>query len=147
MAGSTMENSYDRGLYMKVFPDDLFYSREHLWVRVEGDLATVGITDYAQERLGEVHAIELPDPEDEVERDEPFGTIEAVKGVVELISPVTGDVVHVNEDLSDDIGIINSDAHDTGWMIVVAMKDPEELDDLLDARGYQDFIAEEGEAG
>jgi glycine cleavage system H protein len=130
---------------MKVFPDDLYYSREHLWVRVDNDSATIGITDYAQERLGEIHAIELPDVEDELERDEPFGTIEAVKGLVELISPVSGEVVHVNEDLADDIGIINSDAHDTGWMIVVAMKDLDELDDLLDARGYQDFLLEEGE--
>ncbi|HOK05734.1 MAG TPA: glycine cleavage system protein GcvH [Syntrophales bacterium] len=131
---------------MKVFPDDLLYSREHVWVRVEGDLATIGITDYAQERLGEILSIELPEVETEVERDEAFGVIESAKASIELISPVTGEVISVNEDLTDDIGIINSDPHDTGWMIVVEMKDQNELDDLLDARGYQEFIVNEMEA-
>lgn len=128
---------------MKVFPDDLLYSREHVWVRVDGELATIGITDYAQEQMGEIHAIELPNVDSSVERDEPFGSIESVKGVIELISPVSGDVIHANEDLVDDIGIINSDPHDTGWMIVVTMSDLEELDDLLDSRGYHDFVAQE----
>jgi len=129
---------------MKVFPDDLLYSREHVWVRVDGDLATIGITDYAQENLGEVVSIELPEVDSDVERDEPFGTIEsAAKGVVELISPVNGEVISANEDISDDIGIINSDPHDTGWLIVVEMSDIDELDDLLDAREYHDFIDQE----
>jgi glycine cleavage system H protein len=132
---------------MKVFPDDLFYSREHIWVRVDGDLATIGITDYAQENLGEVVSVELPEADSEVERDEPFGTIESsAKGIVELISPVSGDVIHVNEDISDDTGIINSDPHDTGWLIIVEMNDIEELDDLLDVKGYHDFIVREAEA-
>jgi len=130
---------------MKVFPDDLLYSREHVWVRVEGDLATIGITDYAQEKLGEVLAVELPEVDAEVERDEPFGAVESSKGTVELISPLTGNVLNVNEDLIDDIGIVNSDPHDTGWMIVVEMNDLDELDDLLDARGYHDFILQETE--
>lgn len=132
---------------MKVFPDDLLYSREHIWVRVDGDLATIGITDYAQENLGEVVSVELPEADSEVERDEPFGTIESsAKGIVELISPVSGDVIHVNEDISDDTGIINSDPHDTGWLIIVEMNDIEELDDLLDVKGYHDFIVMEAEA-
>jgi len=131
---------------MKVFPDDLLYSREHIWVRVDGDLATIGITDYAQENLGEVTSIELPEADSDVERDEPFGSIEsAAKGVVELISPVSGEVVNVNEDITDDVGIINSDPHDTGWLIVVEMNDEDELDDLLDAKGYHDFIVQEVE--
>ncbi|MDD5167444.1 MAG: glycine cleavage system protein GcvH [Syntrophales bacterium] len=130
---------------MKVFPDDLLYSREHVWVRVDGDLATMGLTDYAQEKLGEILSIELPEMDSEVERDEPFGAIESAKASIELISPVTGDVISVNEDLTDDIGIINSDPHDTGWMIVVEMKDLDELDDLLDSRGYHDFIVQEVE--
>jgi glycine cleavage system H protein len=128
---------------MKVFPDDLMYSREHVWVRVDGDLATIGITDYAQEKLGEVLSVELPEYETEVERDEPFGAIESAKASIELICPVTGEVVSVNEDLTDDIGIVNSDPYDTGWMIVVEMKDLDELDDLLDSRGYHDFIIRE----
>lgn len=131
---------------MKVFPDDLLYNREHAWVRVEGELATIGITDYAQEKLGEIFSIELPEVDSYVERDEPFGSVECSKGVVELISPVSGDVVSINEDVLDDIGIINSDPHDTGWLIVVEMKDPEELDDLLDAREYHDYVLRELEA-
>ena len=133
---------------MKVFPDDLLYSREHIWVRVDGDLATIGITDYAQENLGEVVSIELPEADSEVEQDEPFGTVESSsKGVVELVSPVSGEVISVNEDIGDDIGIINSDPHDTGWLIIVEMSDPEELAELLDAKGYNDFVAREMEAG
>ena len=132
---------------MKVFPDDLLYSREHIWVRVDGDLATIGLTDYAQEILGEVVSVELPEADSEVERDEPFGTIESsAKGIVELVSPVSGDVIHVNEDISDDTGIINSEPHDTGWLIIVEMNDIEELDDLLDVKGYHDFIVREAEA-
>ena len=130
---------------MKVFPDDLLYSREHVWVRVDGDLATVGITDYAQEKLGEILSIELPETETEVERDEPFGTIESAKAAIELFAPLSGEVISVNEDLTDDIGILNSDPHDTGWMIVIEMSDLDELDDLLDARGYHDFIIQEVE--
>jgi glycine cleavage system H protein len=130
---------------MKVFPDDLLYNREHAWVRVEGELATIGLTDYAQENLGEILAIELPEVDAYVERDEPFGTIESSKGVFELLSPVSGEVISVNEDILDDIGIINSDPHDTGWMIVVGMKDLEELDDLLDSREYHDFVLKEAE--
>jgi glycine cleavage system H protein len=131
---------------MKVFPDDLFYNREHAWVRVEGELATIGITDYAQEKLGEILAIELPEVDSYVERDEPFGTIESAKGVFELISPVSGEIVSVNEDILDDIGIVNSDPHDTGWMITLEMSDSEELDDLLDSREYHDFVLKEAES-
>ena len=131
---------------MKVFPDDLLYSREHVWVRVDGDLATIGITNYAQENLGEVVSIELPEADSEVEQDEPFGTVESsAKGVVELVSPVSGEVISVNEDIADDIGIINSDPHDTGWLIIVEMSDVEELAELLDAKGYNDFVARETE--
>ncbi|MCL2670276.1 MAG: glycine cleavage system protein GcvH [Syntrophaceae bacterium] len=130
---------------MKVFPDDLLYSREHLWARVEGNQVTIGITDYAQERIGEILSLDLPECDAYVERDEPFGSIESTKAVVELIAPVGGTVISVNDDLVDDIGVINSDPHDTGWLIVVELEDPEELDDLLDPQGYQDFIIQEGE--
>jgi glycine cleavage system H protein len=130
---------------MKLFPDDLLYSREHVWVRVDGDLATIGITDHAQEELGEILMLDLPEVDSYVEKDEPFGSIESAKAVVELISPVSGVIINVNEDITDDIGIINSDPHDTGWMIIVEMDDLEELDDLLDTRGYQDFVIREAE--
>jgi glycine cleavage system H protein len=130
---------------MKVFPEDLFYSREHVWVRVDGDTATLGITDYAQETLGEILSVEFPEIDTYVERDETFGSIESTKTVIDLISPVSGTVVSINEDISDDIGIINSDPHDTGWLVVIEMNDLEQLDDLLDASGYQDFIMQEEE--
>lgn len=130
---------------MKAIPDDLMYSREHIWVRVDGELATIGITDHAQEKLGEILSLELPEPDSYVERDEPFGSIESAKAVIELISPVSGVVISVNEDITDDIGIINSDPHDTGWMIVVEMDDASELDELLDTRSYQDFVVQEAE--
>ncbi|MBU0575008.1 MAG: glycine cleavage system protein GcvH [Proteobacteria bacterium] len=130
---------------MKLFPDDLLYSREHVWVRVDGDLATIGVTDHAQEKLGEILLLDLPEVDSYAEKDEPFGSIESAKAVVELISPVSGVIISVNEDITDDIGIINSDPHDTGWMIIVEMDDLEELDDLLDTRGYQDFVIREAE--
>jgi len=126
------------------FPDDLLYSREHTWVRVDGNMATIGITDYAQEELGEIYSVELPHIDTCVEQDEPFGTVESSKTIAELISPVSGDVVSVNEDLFDDVGILNSDSYNTGWLIVVTITDPSELDNLLDSMEYGDYIEEGG---
>ena len=128
---------------MKVFPEDLLYSREHIWVRVDGDMATLGITDYAQECLGEILSIEFPEIDTYVERDEAFGSIESTKAVVDLIASVSGTIVSVNEDINDDIGIINSEPHDTGWLVVIEMDDMEQLDDLLDASGYHDFVMQQ----
>ncbi len=130
---------------MAGFTDDLLFSREHTWVRTDGNIATIGITDYAQEALGEIFSVDLPNVDTYVEQDEPFGSIEARKTVTELVSPISGDVISVNEDLSDDVGIINSDPYNTGWMIVVAMSDSSELDDLLNADEYSDFIEEDEE--
>ena len=131
---------------MKVFPEDLLYSREHVWVRVDGDMATLGITDYAQESLGEILSVEFPEIDTYVERDEAFGSIESTKAVVDLIASVSGTIVGVNEEINDDIGIVNSDPHDTGWLVVIEMDDMEQLDDLLDAAGYHDYILQQ-EAG
>ncbi|MFA7463741.1 MAG: glycine cleavage system protein GcvH [Syntrophales bacterium] len=130
---------------MIVFPDDLMYSREHTWARVDGNLVTIGVTDFAQEKLGEILHVELPQIDLYMEQDEPFGTIESSKTVTELISPVSGDIVRVNEDLLDDMGVINSDPYDTGWMIVVELRDLSELDNLLNAAEYRDYVG--GEAG
>lgn len=130
---------------MKIFPEDLLYSREHIWVRVDGDMATLGITDYAQECLGEILSVEFPEIDSYVERDETFGSVESTKAVIDLISPVSGNVVSINEDITDDIGIINSDPHDVGWLVVIEMDDLEQLDDLLDSSGYHDFIMQEEE--
>ena len=131
---------------MKVFPEDLLYSREHIWVRVDGYMATIGITDYAQESLGEILSVEFTEIDTYVERDETFGSIESTKTVVDLISPVSGTVVNINEDINDDIGIINSDPHDTGWLVVIEMDDLEQLEDLLVATAYHDFIMQEAES-
>jgi glycine cleavage system H protein len=130
---------------MMDFPDDLLYSREHTWLRLDGNLAIIGLTDYAQEKLGEIINIELPQVDNSVEQDEPFGTIESSKTVTELISPISGEVVRVNDDIMEDIGIINSDPYDTGWMIIVEIKDMDELDNLLDSMEYGDYIG--GEEG
>jgi glycine cleavage system H protein len=128
---------------MKIFPEDLLYSREHVWIRIDGDMATLGITDYAQERLSEILSVEFPEIDNYIERDETFGSIESTKAVIDLISPVSGTIVSINEDITDDIGIINSDPHDTGWLVVIEMDDLEQLDDLLDSTGYHDFIMQE----
>lgn len=130
---------------MMDFPDDLLYSREHTWLRLDGNLAIIGLTDYAQEKLGEIINIELPQVDHSVEQDEPFGTIESSKTVTDLISPISGEVVRVNDDIMEDIGIINSDPYDTGWMIIVEIKDMDELDNLLDSMEYGDYIG--GEEG
>ena len=124
------------------FPNDLVYSREHTWVRIDGDIATVGITDYAQDKLGEILSVELSPEDSAVEQGEPFGVIESLKVTIELISPVSGEIINVNEDLADDVGILNSDSYDTGWMITVGVRDLEELDNLLDAEAYADYVEE-----
>jgi len=128
------------------YPDDLLYSREHTWVRVEGNMATIGITDYAQEKLGEIFSVDLPPVDTYVEQDEPCGTIEASKAVAEIISPISGDTIGINEEIADDVGIVNSDPYNTGWMIMVSMSDASELDNLLDADEYTDYI-EDDEGG
>lgn len=122
------------------FPDDLVYSSEHTWARIDGDIATVGITDYAQDKLDEILSVELYPVDSSVEQGEPFGVIESVKVTTELISPVSGEILSVNEDLADDVGILNSDTYDTGWMITVEVRDFGELDNLLDAEAYADYI-------
>ncbi|HNY51253.1 MAG TPA: glycine cleavage system protein GcvH [Smithella sp.] len=131
---------------MKDFPEDIIYSCEHIWLRVDGNMATIGITDYAQERLGDVLSVEFIETDTYVERDETFGSIESVKEVVDLISPVSGTVVVINEDILEDVSIINRDPYDTGWLVVIEMDNLDQLEDLLAATNYQDFIAqEEGE--
>ncbi|HQP24927.1 MAG TPA: glycine cleavage system protein GcvH, partial [Smithellaceae bacterium] len=128
------------------FPEDIIYSCEHIWLRVDGNMATIGITDYAQERLGDVLSVEFIETDTYVERDETFGSIESVKEVVDLISPVSGTVVVINEDILEDVSIINRDPYDTGWLVVIEMDNLDQLEDLLAATNYQDFIAqEEGE--
>ena len=122
------------------FPDELKYSKEHLWVRVEGRKGVIGITDYAQEELGIIRSIELPDTGDELEQDDSFGTIEARKTVAELYAPFSGEVLEVNEELQDTPELLNDDPYDSGWIAVVEIADKDELTSLLSADDYRDSV-------
>ncbi|WP_026961985.1 glycine cleavage system protein GcvH [Alicyclobacillus herbarius] len=127
---------------MSHIPADLKYSKEHEWVRVEGGRAYVGITHFAQDELGDIVFVELPDVGTEVRANETFGTVESVKTVSDLFAPVSGTVVEVNEKLADSPELMNSSPYDEGWMIVIEMSDTTELDALLDADGYESFISQ-----
>ena len=127
------------------FPDDLKYTKEHEWCRVTGNRAVIGITDHAQDQLGDIVYVELPEVGDPVKKGESFGVVESTKAVSELFSPVTGKVVEVNDPLADAPETINEDPYEEGWMIQVEVSDPGELKALLDAAAYQKFIAEEQE--
>ncbi|HEY6328478.1 MAG TPA: glycine cleavage system protein GcvH [Blastocatellia bacterium] len=124
-------------------PEDLSYTKDHEWVRVKGENATVGITDFAQKQLGDVVYVELPKVGDRFEASEPFGSVESVKAVSEVYMPVTGSVLEVNESLNDSPEQVNEDPHGTGWMIVVKMENPSQVDGLLSAAEYDDYIKEE----
>ena len=122
--------------------EDLKFDKEHEWLRVEGDVATVGISDYAQEQLGEVVYLDLPSVGDSVIAGETFGEIESVKSVSELIAPVSGEIIEVNGSLADSPETVNSDAHGAGWMVKVRMSDDSEVDALLSVEDYNAFITE-----
>lgn len=122
-------------------PADLKYTKEHEWLRIEGDIATVGITDWAQGELGDIVFVELPEVGAGVEQMESFGTIEAVKAVSEIYSPVEGKVVEVNAALDDDPMVINRDPYGEGWMIKIEVADSAQLEQLLNADGYKKLIS------
>ncbi len=124
-------------------PAELKYSKTHEWLKLEGDVAVIGITDYAQDQLGDVVFIELPATGKKVEADKEFGSIESVKSVSELISPVSGDVIAVNEALVKKPEIVNSSPYDQAWMIKVKFSEPKELEKVLPADAYKSFITEE----
>ncbi len=123
------------------FPEELKYSKEHIWVRVEGSKAVIGITDYAQQELGAVTAVELPEAGDELEQEDSFGSIEARKTVAELYAPLSGTVLEVNEELEGSPELINEDPYDSGWIAVITVSDPEELNLLLSAEDYMDTVS------
>jgi glycine cleavage system H protein len=125
------------------FPEDIRYTREHEWARRKGGSVVVGITEFAQDQLGDVVYVELPDVGDPVKKGESFGVVESTKAVSELFAPVTGKVVEVNDPLSDAPETINEDPYEEGWLIAIEPSDPEELEELMDAKGYQEFIAEQ----
>jgi glycine cleavage system H protein len=129
---------------MSNIPEELSYTKDHEWVRLKGDQATIGITDHAQHQLGDVVYVELPKAGDTFESSEPFGSVESVKAVSEIYMPVSGAVIEVNEALNDAPEKVNEDPYGTGWMIVIKMDEPAKADSLLSAIEYEDYIKSEG---
>jgi glycine cleavage system H protein len=125
-----------------MYPEDLKYTREHEWARVEGDRATVGITDYAQEALGDIVYVDLPAAGTAVSAGERFGEVESTKSVSDIYSPVSGTIVERNDDLDKSPEIINSDPYGRGWLVVVQVGDPSELDGLMNADAYSSLVRE-----
>jgi glycine cleavage system H protein len=124
------------------YPDDLKYHREHDWARVEGDTATLGITWYAQDALGEIVHYEPPAAGSSLARDESYGEVESVKAVSDLIAPLSGEVVEVNQKVVGAPETINTDPYGDGWLVKVRLSDPGEVDDLLDVRAYKQLLEE-----
>jgi glycine cleavage system H protein len=127
-------------------PNDLRYSKTDEWVRVEGDIATIGITDYAQSELGDIVYLELPEPGRVLQADEMFGTVESVKAVADLYAPIAGEVVETNEALTQRAELVNEDPYGEGWLIKVRIEDPSDLDNLLTAEQYAAYIEERQKA-
>lgn len=126
-------------------PEDLHYSKDHEWVRVEGGVAVIGITDYAQNSLGDVVYVELPKAGESFAANESFGSVESVKAVSEIFTPVSGEIGEVNDSLNDEPEKVNKDPYNDGWMIKVKMSAPGEVDSLLTAAEYEDFTKSEEE--
>ena len=124
------------------YPDDLRYHREHDWARVDGDSATLGITWYAQDALGEIVHFEPPDEGASVAQDESYGEVESVKAVSDLISPLSGEVVEVNQAVIDAPETVNEDPYGDGWLVRIRLSDPGEIGDLLDAEAYRQLLDE-----
>lgn len=122
------------------FPEELKYSKEHVWVRVEGDSAVIGITDFAQEELGAISGVELPDEGDEVEQDDSVGSVEARKTVADIYAPFSGVVLSVNQEVLDTPTLLNDDPYDGGWLVEVSLNDREELKGLMTADDYADYV-------
>ncbi len=120
--------------------DDLYYTESHEWVKVEGDVAYIGITDFAQQELGEIVYVELPEVGDSVSSDEPFGSVETSKAVEDVNSPISGEVIEINSDLEDNAELVNTSPYGEGWMIKVQLSDKEEIEQLLSASEYKNVI-------
>ncbi|MGO4888894.1 glycine cleavage system protein GcvH [Anaerobacillus sp. MEB173] len=124
-------------------PKELKYSKEHEWVKVEGDKVRIGISDFAQSELGDIVFVELPEVGDEIEADAPFGSVESVKTVSELYAPISGKVVEINEDLEDSPEFVNESPYEKAWMIVIEPSDTSEIDKLMSAEAYEKMVSEE----
>ena len=126
------------------YPGDLKYTKEHEWARMEGNRARVGITAYAQEQLGDVVFVELPKAGTKVSQMQPFGVVESVKAVSDLYAPLSGEVVEVNADLVKKPELVNQDPYGKGWMLVIQVSSPQEVNALLTAQQYEEFLAKGG---
>lgn len=126
------------------YPEDLRYTKEHEWARIQGNVARIGITQFAVDQLGDVTQLELPREGESVKKDEVFGTVESVKAVSDLFAPVTGKVVKVNTPLHDTPEAVNQEPYDEGWLIEIEMSEPKQADELMSVADYRDFIAEQG---
>ena len=124
-------------------PKDLMYSREHEWVRIEGDHAVIGITDHAQEALGEIVYLELPAKGEKISKEDAFGVVESTKAVSDIYAPITGPIVEVNSELITTPERINKDPYEDGWLVKIKIEDPKELKELYDAKEYADYLKEE----
>jgi glycine cleavage system H protein len=124
-------------------PKELKYSEEHEWVRVEGNKAYIGITDFAQSELGDIVFVELPEDGDDVEQDQPFGSVESVKTVSELYAPLSGKILEVNTELEDAPELVNESPYEKAWMIVIEMSDESELDKLMSAEAYEKLVSQD----
>jgi glycine cleavage system H protein len=123
------------------FPENLKYTKDHEWIRIEGNVGTVGITEYAQGELGDIVFIELPSIGKKVEAGQAFGTVEAVKAVSDLYSPVSGEVKEVNKEIQDSPELVNKESYERGWMIKITLSKPDEVKNLLDVEAYKKLIA------
>lgn len=122
------------------FPNNLQYSKEHTWVKVEGDTGIIGITEFAQSELGEIVYVDMPDTGKVFKKDEVFGSVEAVKTTSDLFMPVSGKVTEVNKTLLNNAGLVNTDSYDTGWMIKIQLSDPSEVESLLTSIAYKNLV-------
>jgi glycine cleavage system H protein len=127
------------------YPDDLYYNRDHLWVRVQGNRGTVGVTDHAQREMGEILFVDLPEESSQVEKNDNFGSLESSKTVAELRSPLSGEIISINKDLEEEPSLVNDDPYGNGWLVVLEMDDPGELEDMLNAADYEELLEQKDE--
>jgi glycine cleavage system H protein len=126
-----------------MYPEENLYTKDHEWVNVQGDLATVGITEYAQRELGDVVYVDLPEVGDIFEASDPFGSVESVKAVSEVFCPLSGEVIEVNSKLEQTPELVNQSPHQKAWMIRLRVSNPDELDELLSAEEYEEYLQEQ----
>jgi glycine cleavage system H protein len=126
-----------------MYPEEYLYTKDHEWVLVQGDVATVGITDYAQHELGDVVYVDLPEVGDSFEASEPFGSVESVKAVSEIFCPISGEVLEVNSKLEETPEMVNESPHQNAWMIKLRVTNTDELKELLSAEEYEDYLQEQ----